>query len=123
MGFGVAIQAMFVFPIRLLAIERLVQATSANALRMFVTVNEFTSKALQMAWYVQFGPSSLQSDLSKILARRSFRAGALPEDTNFSRYDRSSEVSVTKYFLYIWLLLEWVLCSRCNLRAYSEFQL
>jgi hypothetical protein len=63
---------------------------SANALRTFVTVSELISKAAQMASYVQFGPSSLQSDFSRILARRSLRAGALPEDTNFSRYDRSS---------------------------------
>ena len=104
-----------------LRLRALSNPPSANAWRMFVTVNEFTSKALQMALYVQFGPSSLQSDLSRILARRSFRAGALPEDTNFSSYDSSSEVSVTKYFLYIWLLLEWVSSSGCNFHASSEF--
>src|SRR4030066_945105 len=96
---------------------------SAYAFRTFVTVMEFTSKALQMASYVQFGPPALQSDLSRILARRSLRAGATPDETNFSRYDRSSEVSLTKYFLYIFLLLEMVSLSRCKFRACSGFQL
>jgi hypothetical protein len=58
-----------------------------------------------MASYVQFGPFTLQSDLSRILARVNFRAGALPDDINFSRYERSSEVRLTKYFLFIFLSL------------------
>jgi hypothetical protein len=58
-----------------------------------------------MALYVQFGPPSLQSDLSNILARVIFRAGALPDDINFSRFERSSEVRFTKYFWYIFLFL------------------
>ncbi len=58
---------------------------SVNALRILVTVMEFTSKASQIVSYDQFGPPSLQSDFSKILARVNFLAGAVPEEINFSR--------------------------------------
>jgi hypothetical protein len=85
-----------------------------------VTVSEFTSKALQMASYVQFGPPSPQSDLSKILARVNFRAGAVPDAINFSRCERSSDVSLTKYFWYIFLVLEWFSRSSYKIRACSE---
>src|SRR4030067_482583 len=94
---------------------------SAYAFRTFATVIAFTSKASQIASYVQFGPPSLQSDLSSILARRNLRAGAFPEATSFPSCARSWEVSLTKYFLYIPLLLEKVSCSSSKFRASFVF--
>ena len=44
--------------------------------------------------------------MSSILARRCLRADALPEEVSFSRYDRSSAVSLMKYFWYIFPVLE-----------------
>jgi len=74
---------------------------STKLLRTFITVTGVTLYAAQICSYFHIGPAWLLSDFSKMCARVTVRAGAIPEEVSFSRCCRSSFVNSTIYFLFM----------------------
>ena len=72
---------------------------STKLLRTFSTVTGVMLNAAQICSYFHFGPAALLSDLSRICARVTLRAGAFPEEVSFSRCCRSSSVNSMIVFL------------------------
>ena len=97
---------------------------STKLLRTFIKVTGVRLNAAQICSYFHFRPAALLSDLSKMWARFTLRAGAIPEEVSFSRCCRSLPVNSIKYFWFIALAFllrfsSWV--ARCVLIIILSF--